>query len=138
MSGVRRTLVLSAELDHQISGIAKKLGLSHTGAARLLLQRALGLGTARLLVDEKTLEVKNLMAKRIRRLIDDGLRADLHALVDEVNPPSSESLVEGDIRAHAEQEAEPEEVEEETEVEGEPRVEPIKGRKRKAAKARRR
>lgn len=130
MSGVTRTIILSAALDHQISEIAKQLGITRSAAMRLLMQRALGLGTARLLVDEKALEVKNLLAKRIKSIVDEGLRQELHALVDEVNPPSSSSLIEGDL-------AEPE-PEEEVIEEVEPEVKPVKGRPRKAAKARRR
>jgi hypothetical protein len=126
MSGITRNLVLSSELDHQITKVAKTLGLSRSATMRLLMQRALGIGTARLFVDEKTLEVKNLLAKRIRMVIDQGLRQELHALVDEVNPPMSSSLIEDDL-------AEPE-----TEQEVEPEAAPMKGRPRKAAKARRR
>lgn len=130
MSGITRNLVLSSELDHQITKVAKTLGLNRSATMRLLMQRALGIGTARLFVNEKTLEVKNLLAKRIRQVIDEGLRQELHALVDEVNPPTSSSLIEDDL-------AEPEpEVDEEQD--GEPEVVPVKGRPRKAAKARRR
>ena len=128
MSGITRTLVLSSHLDGEITKIARELGLNRSATMRLLMQRALGLGTARLFVDEKVLEVKNLLSKRIKKIVDEGLRQELHALVDEVNPPSSSSLIEDDLAR-----PEPEEAQA-----LEPEVAPVRGRPRKAAKARRR
>lgn len=128
MSGRFRGIVFNAELDAKISKIAKEMGVNHSAAVRMLCQRALGQGMARLLVDEKVFEVKSLLAKRINQVVNEGLRQELHALVDEVNPPNVGPLVE----------ASPE-VEEVAEDDvPEPTVEAVRGRPRKAAKARRR
>jgi antitoxin component of RelBE/YafQ-DinJ toxin-antitoxin module len=128
VSGRYRGIVFKAELDAKIAKIAKEMGVNHSAAVRMLCERALGQGMARLLVDEKVFEVKQLLAKRINQVVNEGLRQDLHALVDEVNPPTVSPLVDARER-------------EEVVVEDdapEPTVEAVRGRPRKAAKARRR
>lgn len=129
MTGITRSVVLSTELDRQVLELSKKLGLGRSQTMRMLMARALGQGMARLYVDEKVQEVKNLLRKRFFQVLNEGLRQELHALVDEVDPPTVGPLV-------SESEFEPV-VEPEIEAE-EPAPAPMKGRPRKAAKARRR
>ena len=138
MSVRYRPTMFPAELDAKIAHLAKELGVNHSAAVRMLCQRALGQGMSRLLVDEKTLEVKNLLAARIYKIVNEGLRQELHALVDEVNPPTVSPLVDARDRVEEPIEDEREEPDDVEEDLPEPKVEPIKGRPRKAAKSRRR
>jgi hypothetical protein len=102
----------------QINAFARDAGVTRAAATRMLVQRALGLGLPRLLVDEKVLETRNLLHARIRDVLGQ-LRAELHGALDEVTSTSA---------------SEPEADEEDEE----PIVPAMRGRARKPAKARRR
>jgi len=94
----------------KVHEFAREAGVSQSAAIRMLVQRSLGAGLPRLLVDEKVLATNNVIQKRLRVALD-AFRSDLHTAIDEgfSTPPPDDD---------------------------EPEVEPVRGRA--PAKARRR
>ena len=65
----------------KVNEFAREAGVSQSAAIRMLVQRSLGVGIARLLVDEKVLATNIVIQKRLRVALE-GFRADLHAAID--------------------------------------------------------
>lgn len=74
---------LPEKLIAQVREFAREAGVKDAAAIRLLIQRSLGRGVPRLLVEEKVLETRLLVNKRFGAVFD-NLRDELHMAVDEL------------------------------------------------------